>query len=76
TGSLRARHILDHWAVSRARFVKVFPVEYRRALAEMATRPVAAALGVDGAPQARKEAEQTIARARGGDKKSRTVPAK
>ena len=25
TGSLRARHILDHWAESRAKFVKVFP---------------------------------------------------
>ncbi|HET6598554.1 MAG TPA: glutamate synthase-related protein, partial [Burkholderiaceae bacterium] len=38
TGSLRARHILDHWAESRARFVKVFPNEYKRALGEMATR--------------------------------------
>ncbi len=36
TGSLRAREILDHWAASRARFVKVFPHEYKRALAERA----------------------------------------
>jgi glutamate synthase domain-containing protein 2/glutamate synthase domain-containing protein 1/glutamate synthase domain-containing protein 3 len=36
TGSLRAREILDHWADSRARFVKVFPHEYKRALAERA----------------------------------------
>ena len=72
TGSLRARHILDHWAASRARFVKVFPHEYKRALAEMAARPGVAG----GAPQARKEADQTIARARGADKKSRVVPAK
>jgi len=36
TGSLRAREVLDHWADSRARFVKVFPHEYRRALAERA----------------------------------------
>ncbi|HEX5682436.1 MAG TPA: glutamate synthase-related protein [Ideonella sp.] len=39
TGSLRARDILDHWADSRAKFVKVFPTEYRRALGELhATR--------------------------------------
>ncbi|MES2887908.1 MAG: glutamate synthase-related protein [Pseudomonadota bacterium] len=34
TGSLRARDILDHWADSRAKFVKVFPNEYQRALRE------------------------------------------
>ena len=38
TGSLRAREILDHWAVSRAKFVKVFPHEYKRALSERAAR--------------------------------------
>jgi glutamate synthase (NADPH/NADH) large chain len=35
TGSLRAREILDNWSAARARFVKVFPGEYKRALAEM-----------------------------------------
>ena len=35
TGSLRARQILDHWAESRARFVKVFPHEYQRALRQI-----------------------------------------
>ncbi|MCV2368515.1 glutamate synthase-related protein [Roseateles oligotrophus] len=35
TGSQRARDLLDHWADSRAKFVKVFPHEYRRALGEM-----------------------------------------
>jgi glutamate synthase domain-containing protein 3 len=35
TGSLRARHILDHWAESRAKFIKVFPQEYARALKQM-----------------------------------------
>jgi len=35
TGSARARHILDHWADFRTRFVKVMPVEYRRAIREM-----------------------------------------
>jgi len=45
TGSLRAREILDHWAESRAKFVKVMPHEYRRVLgarAEQATRSAAA----------------------------------
>ncbi|MBE2243581.1 MAG: glutamate synthase subunit alpha, partial [Burkholderiaceae bacterium] len=49
TGSLRARHILDHWADSRAKFVKVFPHEYKRALAEM---------------HAAREADTTIAKAK------------
>ncbi|HYF43506.1 MAG TPA: glutamate synthase-related protein, partial [Ramlibacter sp.] len=35
TGSRRARELLDNWAASRAKFVKVFPNEYKRALAEM-----------------------------------------
>ena len=35
TGSTRAKHILDHWAVYLPRFVKVMPVEYRRALQEI-----------------------------------------
>lgn len=35
TGSLRAREILDNWSAARARFVKVFPGEYKRALAEL-----------------------------------------
>ncbi|MGH6612282.1 MAG: glutamate synthase-related protein, partial [Burkholderiaceae bacterium] len=36
TGSLRARMLLDNWPSARARFVKVFPQEYRRALKQMA----------------------------------------
>jgi len=43
TGSKRARELLDHWDQSRAKFVKVFPNEYKRALAEMHQRDVAAA---------------------------------
>nr|WP_238858416.1 glutamate synthase large subunit [Faunimonas pinastri] len=35
TGSKRARHIMENWAAYRSRFVKVMPVEYRRALLEM-----------------------------------------
>jgi glutamate synthase (NADPH) large chain len=38
TGSLRARAILDHWAESRAKFVKVLPHEYKRVLAERAAK--------------------------------------
>ena len=44
TGSTRARNILDDWANERARFIKVFPSEYKRALGELweaATRAVA-----------------------------------
>ena len=36
TGSERARVILENWAAYLPRFVKVMPVEYRRALTEMA----------------------------------------
>src|SRR5581483_3177058 len=43
TNSRRAREILDGWSEHRARFVKVFPKEYRRALAELATKNKAAA---------------------------------
>jgi glutamate synthase (NADPH) large chain len=44
TGSTRAKAILDDWASYRTRFVKVMPVEYRRALREMerARMPAAA----------------------------------
>jgi glutamate synthase (NADPH) large chain len=40
TGSRRARELLDNWAESRMKFVKVFPNEYKRALAEMHEREV------------------------------------
>ena len=43
TGSRRAREILDDWKNTRTKFVKVFPNEYKRALAEMHEREVAAA---------------------------------
>jgi glutamate synthase domain-containing protein 3 len=42
TGSKRAHEILAAWAQHRAKFVKVFPKEYRRALAELAQRKAAA----------------------------------
>ena len=43
TGSRRARELLDNWAEARMKFVKVFPNEYKRALAEMYEREVEAA---------------------------------
>lgn len=55
TGSLRARDILDHWAESRAKFVKVFPHEYKRALGEL---------------HAAREAGDTIAKAKAPGKKA------
>jgi glutamate synthase (NADPH/NADH) large chain len=42
TGSRRAAEILADWAKTRGKFVKVFPKEYRRALAELAQKKVAA----------------------------------
>jgi glutamate synthase (NADPH/NADH) large chain len=36
TGSRRAKEILEKWTDYRARFVKVFPKEYRRALGDLA----------------------------------------
>ncbi len=35
TGSTKARQILENWAEMRPKFVKVMPVEYRRAILEM-----------------------------------------
>jgi glutamate synthase domain-containing protein 2/glutamate synthase domain-containing protein 3 len=49
TGSARARAILDDWSRARSRFVKVFPSEYRRALAEIHGRQTSA---VPAHPQA------------------------
>jgi glutamate synthase (NADPH/NADH) large chain len=60
TGSLRAREILDSWAASRARFVKVVPHEYKRVLGARAERAAAA------------EAQQATSKAKAGI----SVPAK
>jgi glutamate synthase domain-containing protein 3 len=38
TGSAQAKRILERWAEYRAKFVKVFPNEYRRALGELAAK--------------------------------------
>ena len=53
TGSLQARHLLDQWEASRAKFVKVFPNEYKRALGERAAKAAAPkASVVDALPAA------------------------
>ncbi len=44
TGSKRARELLDNWEQSRLKFVKVFPNEYKRALATLHAQKEAAAL--------------------------------
>ena len=38
TGSAQAKQILERWNERRAKFVKVFPNEYRRALGELAAK--------------------------------------
>ncbi len=47
TGSPRARLILDKWEDYRPKFVKVMPVEYRRALREMAEARMGAAMAAE-----------------------------
>jgi glutamate synthase (NADPH/NADH) large chain/glutamate synthase (ferredoxin) len=51
TGSKRARELLDNWTEARAKFVKVFPNEYKRALGEINAKKAGAAK-----PAAKKEA--------------------
>src|ERR1044072_7338042 len=46
TGSARAKAILDDWAAYLPKFVKVMPVEYRRALEEMAKAQLADKAGL------------------------------
>ena len=44
TGSQRAAEILDNWAAYLPKFRKVMPLEYSRALAEIAKEQAAAAM--------------------------------
>jgi len=60
TGSLRARELLDHWADARGRFVKVFPHEYKRALAERAAKAEALAATTKAQAQAQPQAADTV----------------
>jgi glutamate synthase (NADPH/NADH) large chain/glutamate synthase (ferredoxin) len=54
TGSKRARELLDTWAQSRGRFVKVFPNEYKRALGEINARKAATAVTTKAQGSAKK----------------------
>jgi glutamate synthase (NADPH/NADH) large chain/glutamate synthase (ferredoxin) len=56
TGSKRARELLDTWDVSRLKFVKVFPLEYKRALGEIHARKEALALTSRAQAATKKEA--------------------
>jgi glutamate synthase (NADPH/NADH) large chain len=47
TGSARAKDILGNWDTSLAKFVKIMPVEYRRALQEMTKHQEADTTGLD-----------------------------
>jgi glutamate synthase (NADPH/NADH) large chain len=47
TGSARARHIMERWGDYRPKFVKVMPVEYRRAIREMQEARMATALAAE-----------------------------
>jgi glutamate synthase (NADPH/NADH) large chain len=38
TGSAQAKRVLERWGEFRGKFVKVFPIEYRRALGELAAK--------------------------------------
>ena len=59
TGSQAAREILDHWAESLRKFVKVFPNEYQRALGEMrAAREASQAIAVAAAGRQRRPLRQ------------------
>jgi glutamate synthase (NADPH/NADH) large chain/glutamate synthase (ferredoxin) len=56
TGSKRARELLDNWSTSRAKFVKVFPNEYKRALGEIHAKNAAKALVKAASAATKKEA--------------------
>ena len=45
TGSEGGRHVLDEWDALLPRFVKIFPTDYTRGLAERAAAEAAAANG-------------------------------
>ena len=56
TGSKRARELLDTWDQARLKFVKVFPLEYKRALGEIHAKKAALDLASAGSVAIKKEA--------------------
>jgi glutamate synthase (NADPH) large chain len=65
TNSAKAKTILADWPTWQAKFKKVMPVEYRRALAEMSKHQAAAGTGLDvleiGVPKAKGNGKATAA---------------
>ena len=59
TGSKRARDLLDDWDTARAKFFKVFPNEYKRALGEIHMKKQAVALAKPAQAAIKKEATVT-----------------
>ncbi|MBL8371442.1 MAG: glutamate synthase subunit alpha [Burkholderiaceae bacterium] len=59
TGSRRARELLDNWVESRAKFVKVFPTEYKRALGEIFAKKHAIPSVKRSSDATKKEAKST-----------------
>jgi len=45
TGSMRAKSLLENWDASRRQFVKVFPIDYKRALGDLGAKAAADAAG-------------------------------
>ncbi|BCO28652.1 ferredoxin-dependent glutamate synthase 1 [Rhodoferax lithotrophicus] len=64
TGSRRARELLDNWDTSRAKFVKVFPNEYKRALGEIHAKKGALAQADRAQAATKKEAVKKIVAAK------------
>ena len=56
TGSKRSRELLDHWSEARSKFVKVFPLEYKRALGEIHAKKEAETLSKIKKPATKKVA--------------------
>jgi glutamate synthase (NADPH/NADH) large chain/glutamate synthase (ferredoxin) len=56
TGSKRARELLDNWATTLPKFVKVFPTEYKRALGEIHARKAAQAATTKARSASKKDA--------------------
>jgi glutamate synthase (NADPH/NADH) large chain/glutamate synthase (ferredoxin) len=64
TGSRRARDLLDNWDTARAKFVKVFPNEYKRALGELHAKKEALAQVERAQAATKKEAGKKLAAAK------------
>jgi glutamate synthase (NADPH) large chain len=62
TGSRRARELLDNWETSRLKFVKVFPIEYKRALGELHAQKGAQAQATRAQAASHKEAKPVAAK--------------